>query len=122
MIQFERAGLEQFLDRLRPKIHEREWPAGWTWEMRVEIEAEGFVSGRNDHRGTHGAFRRVGAYFVGLSHHAAALHSAAGETHRPAIRPVVATAGGVHLRSAPEFGEVADHRVIEQAALVEVFE
>ena len=53
---------------------------------------------------------------------AAALHAAAGEVHRPALRPVVAAAGRVDPRRAAELGQVADQRVVQHAALVEVFD
>src|SRR5207253_95047 len=50
---------------------------------------------------------------IAHAHHAAALDPAASEIRRPALRPVVATAGRVDARRAAELGQVADQRVFE---------
>src|SRR5579885_1783091 len=68
------------------------------------------------------AFDGVSADFVALADNASALHAAAGKINGPALRPVVASAGGVDLGGAAKFGEVANHGVAEHAALGEVLD
>ncbi len=59
---------------------------------------------------------------VAATDDAAPLDAAAGKITRPALRPVVAAAGRIDPRRAAELGQVADQRVVEHAALVEVFD
>ena len=65
---------------------------------------------------------RHGADRIAAADDAAALHAAAGEVARKALRPVVAPAGRIHARRAAELGQVAHQRRVQHAALVEVFD
>src|SRR5438093_706706 len=78
-------------------------------EFGFEFDAQAVINGGDDFGGSNGALGGVGAFVIALADDSAALHAAAGEINRPALRPVVAAAGGVDAGGTAEFGEVADH-------------
>lgn len=116
------ASRKQLLDRLRAEIDDGERPALWAGEFGVEIDAKGLVDGGDDFTRGDGALGGVAADVVGFADDLAAFDAAAGEIHGPAVRPMVATASGIDLGRAAEFGEAGDHGVVEHAALEQVLD
>src|SRR5207302_204702 len=91
-------GSEQLRDRLCAEIHERERAALRTRQVSFDVEAEAVENGRDDFFRLDGALGGEAADLVALADGASAFHSAAGEVNAPALRPVIAPAGGIHLR------------------------
>src|SRR5689334_3895065 len=91
---------EQFLDRMRAVVDDRERTSLRPGELGFQIDAEAMEDGGDDLGRVHGAFGRVAARFVGAADDAAPLDAAASEHDGPALRPVIAPAGRVDFRRA----------------------
>ena len=113
---------EQFADGLGAVIDEREGPRVRAGQMRFKIETETVIDCRNNFVRSDRAFDRVSADFVALADDASAFYAAAREITGPALRPVVASAGGIDFRRAAELGEIANECGVEHAALDEIFD
>src|SRR5688572_27289974 len=90
--------------------------------MRFKVEAKAVINRRHDFGGIDWSFGRIAADRIALADDSPALHAAASKIHGPALRPMIATAGRIHARRASELGEVADHRVFEHSALLQILD
>jgi hypothetical protein len=80
-----------------------------------------YNGGRNFHGGGGTIFRRP-ADLIRAAHNGSALQRSAAHQNAPALRPVIAPAGRIHLRSTAEFAHREHHGAAHQAPLAEVFQ
>lgn len=113
---------EQLRNRLHAVIHERDRPAAGAGELVLEVDAQCVVDGGRHFRRGHRAIFRIATDLIRCAHDTAALHAAAGEQNGPALRPVVAAAGRIHLRRASELAQGHHQGRVEQATLVQLFQ
>ena len=116
-LRFNQKVLEQLFNFMHAVIDDGEGAALGAGEFGFEVEAEAVVDGGDDFGGFHGAFGGFAANGVAATDDTATLNTAAGHVDGPTLRPVVATAGGVDLRGATKFADVADRCVIQHATL-----
>src|SRR5690606_21820903 len=95
----------------------------------VRVDAERGVDGGGDVPGGVTLGCGIGAHAVGAAEHFAAADAGAGHDDRVGGGPVLAAGGGAlgpgfqsDERGSAEFAHTDDERVVEQAAVVEVFQ
>ena len=84
------------------------------------VEAERVKDRGHEVARLHGPLGGKRADGVARPHDPPSLHAAAGEGAGENLRPVVAAAGGIHLRRAAKLREPGDERVVEEAAIVQI--
>src|SRR5262249_38710151 len=72
-------------------------------QVRVQIQAQAMKDGGNDFLGGDRAFGGGTADVVTFADHPTAFDTTAGEVDRPALRPMVAAAGGISARRSAAF-------------------
>ena len=90
--------------------------------MTGVIETEAVEDGGYDVTWADWPLGREAADGVAGPHHTPPLHAAASERAGKTLRPVIASAGGIHLGSAAKFGEPRDERVVEHPTLAEILD
>src|SRR5688572_27622245 len=96
---------KKFPNGLRPKISQRERAALRTRKVGIQVEAERMKDGADDLFGLDGLLSGIRSDLVTLSNRTSALYAASGKRDRPALRPMIAPAGGIDLRRTAEFRE-----------------
>src|SRR5205823_6504998 len=91
-------------------------------ELAMGVDAKGAVQGRCDLRAGDGARLGPKGELIRFADDAAPLDGTAAEDDRPDAGVMIAAAGGVDLRRAPEFAQAGNHRVRKEAAIVQVLE
>src|SRR5258708_16815255 len=92
---------EELLNRRMAVVDDRHRPIGRADERRLDVDAERFVNRRGHVGRRDRPIARITANLVGCPDHLAPLDAAAAHENRPAVRPVIAAAGGIYLRGAP---------------------
>src|SRR5438477_1659840 len=113
--------LQQLANRLSSKIDDREWPTIRTRQFRCQVQSQAMINRGYNLRWLDRAFDRIRANIVALADYSPSFDAAAGEINRPALRPMIASTSRIDFGRASKFGEIADQRVIEHAAICEVF-
>src|SRR5438876_4477603 len=113
---------QQLANRLRSKVHNRKRPAVGTGQFRCQIEAKTMINRGYNLRRLDRALDRISANIIAPAHDASAFDPAASEVDGPALRPMIASASGIDFGRASKLGEIAYQRVVEHAAISEVFD
>src|ERR1051325_10891112 len=114
--------LQQFTNRLCSKIDDGKWPAAWTRKFCGQIQTQTVVNGGYNFRRLNGALHGVCPDVIALADNAPAFHAAACKINRPALRPMIAAAGGIDFRGSSKFRQVTDERIIQHPPLEKIFE
>src|SRR6267154_2485360 len=93
---------KQFPDRLRAVIDQRKRARLRAGQMGFQIQPETMINGRHNFSRFDRALDRISANLVALAHDSSAFDAASGKVSRPALRPMVASAGGIDLGRAAE--------------------
>src|SRR6266851_8975349 len=86
---------EELLNRRMAVVDDRHRPIGRADERRLDVDAERFVDRRRDIGRRDRPIARIAANLVGRPDYLAPLDAAAAHQNRPAVRPVIAAAGGI---------------------------
>src|SRR5260370_31876270 len=101
---------------------EGQGPAERVVDLRMRVIAETVKNGRGQVLGQHAALLGVAADAVGGAVGLAATHAAAGHRHGEDVAPVVAARAGVETRGPAELRQADNQRIVEHAALPQLFE
>src|SRR5207237_4906379 len=113
---------EKLPNRRVPVVDDRHGTIRGRDQRRLEIDAERPVDRRRDVRRWNGTIAGIAADLIGRADHLSPLDAAPTHQNGPAVRPMVAAARGIHLRSPAELPHREHQRVLQQSAIVQVLE
>src|SRR5688572_28084724 len=93
---------KKLFDRLMPVVDDRHGTVRGRGQRRFDVDAQRVIDRRGHLRRRDRPIFRVPADLVGRSDDLPALDPAAAHQHRPAVRPMVASACGIHFGCASE--------------------
>ena len=93
---------------------------GRTWQMRFELQAKTLKDRRHNVGRLHGTISRYTADRIAGSDDATTFDAASGEIRGEALRPVITAAGRIDFGSSSEFSKIADERIVQHAALLQI--
>ena len=102
---------------MRSEINQREWSRVRCWQMGGEVQTQAMINRGDNFGGIYRALDRIRADFVAFSNNPPSLHAASGKLTRPALRPVISSAGRIYLRCSTKFSQVANERIVQHPAL-----
>ena len=104
------------------KVNQREWSAGGTWQVRIQLQSHAVEDRRQHITWLYGPISRYTADWITCANRLATFHAATSKTDGKALRPVVAAASRIHFRRSSELGQVAHHGILQEPALMQIFD
>ena len=90
--------LKQLVNFAVSKVNQREWSAGGTWQVRIQLQSHAVEDRRQHITWLYGPISRNTPDWITCANRLATFHAATSKTDGKALRPVVAAASGIHFR------------------------